>query len=106
MSELPLTIKILTPEGELVSARCESVTLYARDNEKGEGGGSFGIMKGHLPLIAALEEGSPAIAKAGGREVLRATVRGGFAYSADDIITVIATGAELEGSSLDEKETQ
>ena len=106
MNGMPLTMRILTPEGELVSARCESVTLYARDNEKGEGGGSFGILKGHMPLIAALEEGSPAIAKSGGREIMRAKIRGGFAYAADDIITVIATGAEIEGSALDEKETQ
>lgn len=101
-----IRLSVLTPEGEKGRFDCDSVTFFAADNENGEGGGSVGILKGHLPLIAALEDGSPVTARLDGREAVRLKVWGGFAYAADDNVTVIAMRAEDEGSKVKEDVTE
>ncbi|MBQ1817896.1 MAG: hypothetical protein II124_04610 [Clostridia bacterium] len=91
-----IKLVVVTPEGEAGRAFCDSVTFCAMDNEKGEGGGSVGILKGHLPLIAALEDGSRVTAKRSGSEVFSAEVWGAFAYAADDTVTVITRSRNTE----------
>lgn len=88
MRELELVI--VTPEGVRERLKCDSVTAFARDNEKGENGGGFGIRPGHLPLVAALQPGSRVRAEASGKTVGSFTVMGGFLSVKSDIVTVIS----------------
>ncbi len=83
-----LTLVMITPEGEKARLSCSHVTLFAKDNAKGEGGGSFGIRRGHLPALAALEKDSPVEAKTDSG-VVRFRVDGGFAGVEDDVVTVV-----------------
>lgn len=89
-----LTLVILTPEGEACRLPCEAVTLFARDNEAGEGGGSVGIRRGHIPALIALEPGSIVKARAEGGSETRYKVSRGFAAVKDDIVTAAAETAE------------
>ena len=87
-----LTLLIVTPEGEQVRIQCGSVTLYARDNARGEGGGSIGIRKGHLPALISLKAGSAVKARTDGRDAVVGTVSGGFASVRNNTVTVAAEG--------------
>ncbi|MBO4562732.1 MAG: F0F1 ATP synthase subunit epsilon [Clostridia bacterium] len=91
---MALTFVLLTPEGEAKRLECDSVTLEARDNDMGEGGGSFGIRRGHLPLIAALKPGSEAKISSGGRVIASLKISDGFASVKNDTVTVICGRAE------------
>ena len=95
-----LELIILTPNGELARVPCDSVRLFARDNEAGEGGGSIGIRKGRLPAVAALEPGSKAEARLAGELVYKTRVPGGFAMVKDDTVTVLTDSIE-KGESED-----
>ena len=80
---------VITPRGEAADVGCESVTVFCRDGINGENGGSIGIMRGFLPSLIALKEGSPVRAMSGGKPVYEARVQGGFASVKDDIVTVM-----------------
>ncbi len=88
MNELELVI--VTPEGEKLRMPCTSVTFFARDNAKGEGGGSVGIRRGHLPALAALEPDSIVRAFADGGDAVERTVSLGFVSVKDNVVTVMA----------------
>lgn len=88
-----ITLVILTPEGEKARLSCSHVTLFAKDNARGEGGGSFGIRRGHLPALAALKENSLVEAISDGGQV-RFCVGGGFASIRDEVVTVVTENAE------------
>jgi len=83
-----LKLEIITPEGRKAFTECESVNVYARDNEKGEGGGSVGIRPGHMPAVVALGTGE-VCAFLNGKKVYSASVRGGFALVRDNTVTVM-----------------
>ena len=83
-------MRLLPPRGEKGGVKCDSVTLIARDSENGEGGGSVGIRRGHLPAVIALEDGSAVKAKDDGSEIASFTVSGAFAEVKDNVVTVIA----------------
>ena len=87
-----LTLVILSPEGERARIECDSVTVFARDNARGEGGGSLGIRRGHIPAVAALEKNSRVTAKSAGRVISEYVVSGGFVRLKDNTVTVIAEG--------------
>ena len=91
---MALTLVILTPSGETARLEAESVRLEACDNASGEGGGSFGIRKGHMPAVAALKENSLARAFTSGRETAAFRISAGFARVENDTVTVIAESAE------------
>ena len=80
---------VITPRGEAANVECESATVFCRDGINGENGGSIGIMRGFLPSLIALKEGSPVRAMSGGKPVFEARVKGGFASVKDDIVTVM-----------------
>jgi F0F1-type ATP synthase epsilon subunit len=88
-----LTLTVLTPAGIATETECTSVTLFARDNGAGEGGGSVGIRPGHLPAVIALAPGSSVKCSSDGRLTLSVTVSGGFATVRDDKVTVVAESA-------------
>ena len=85
-----LTLRILTPQGERQSVSCDAVTLFARDGEGGEGGGSVGISRGHMPAVVALEDESIVSAASDGETVASFTVSGAFAVVKDNVVTVTA----------------
>ncbi len=101
--EGPIKLVVTAPEGELAQVFCDSVTFYAMDNENGEGGGSVGILKGHLPLIAALEDDSTVTAKLNGETVYSTQVTGAFAYAANDVVTVITRRPKKAASNEEEE---
>ncbi len=88
-----LTLTVLTPSGETAKTECSSVTLFARDNEAGDGGGSVGIRPGHIPAVISLAPGSEVKCSSEGSVVLSVTVSGGFATVRDDRITVVTESA-------------
>ncbi|MBR2717302.1 MAG: hypothetical protein IKP17_08945 [Oscillospiraceae bacterium] len=89
-----LLFRLLTPRKEVASCRCDAVELWAKDNAKGEGGGSMGVRRGHLPAVVALEKGGPVRALADGKPVFSARVRGGFARVDAKSVTVLTPEAE------------
>lgn len=84
----PLTVKIITPEGEKNEIYCDSLTVTVRDNEKGKGGGSYGIRKGHTEALIALSEGM-ATAKKGEETVFSEILPEGFLSIKNNYIEII-----------------
>lgn len=84
-----LYFKLITPSGTAYEGECVSVNLTAADDNKGNGGGSLGILRGHLPMIAALKNPSEIIIKneKGEQKII---VYGGFAKVKDNTVTVIS----------------
>ena len=93
-SSAPMELIILTPHGEAVDVRCDSVRLTLCDDETGHGGGLVGFHRGHLPAVLALGDGA-ADAMLHGESVFHSTLHGGFASVRDDVIRVI-TDSEIE----------
>lgn len=93
--DLPLTLVILCPGGKAGETHCDSVDLFAADNAQGQGGGSIGIRKGHMPAVIALAAGK-VTARADGKTVLTAETDGGFATVKNNIVTVIAQSAKID----------
>lgn len=85
-----ISVEVVTPNGgrECVF-ECESLHMTAKDNEKGKGGGSFGVRYGHANALAALENGE-ITAFIDGKEVKRLTCGGGYAKISRDNVTIIA----------------
>lgn len=94
VSSAPMELIILTPHGEAVDVRCDSVHLTLCDDETGHGGGLVGFHRGHLPAVLALGDGA-ADAMLHGESVFHSTLHGGFASVRDDVIRVI-TDSEIE----------
>ena len=84
-----LRFRLLTPEGEVFSCSCDGVDLTAKDNASGRGGGSLGVRRGHLPAVAALEEGGRLRILAEGKTLFSCRVRGGFARIGRDEVEVL-----------------
>jgi F-type H+-transporting ATPase subunit epsilon len=80
-------LQIVTPEREVFNAPVDSVKLPGTE-------GSFGVLRGHAPLIAALEAGEVQIVDADGVRSLMA-IGGGFFQVADDVAMVLADSAEF-----------
>ena len=89
-----LRFRLLTPRGIAVDCLCGSVRLTARDDARGQGGGSYGVHPGHMPTLIALEEGGPLRLFAEGRQVYAARLRGGFARIGPAEVTVLTPQAE------------
>ena len=83
-----LTLSIVTPAGSKSGVQCSSVHLTLADNSDGKGGGSFGIRKGHIKSLLALEKGSLK-AYDGENLILKAHCGAGFASIDNDAVTVV-----------------
>lgn len=90
-----LSLRIVTPKGELVSLRCDSVRLTVSDDGEGKGGGSLGIRPGHVRAVLSLQPG-PLLADLSGTRVLSARCGGGFATVNADCVTVVAEECEID----------
>ena len=82
-------LEIVTPERVVYSGQVTS--LQAPGTE-----GSFGVMAGHMPLLASLDIGVLRFADEGGEGVQMA-VSGGFAEVGRERVTVLAETAESAG---------
>ena len=90
----PLTLKIVTPEGDDQTLSCDSVILWMAPDSKGRGEGSFGIRKGHAEAVIALGSG-PLEAHLEGKSVFSARTEGGFVTVLRDTVTVITNHLHL-----------
>ena len=88
-----VTLKVVTPTGLFAEAECDAVTLTIADNADGRGGGSIGILRGHLPGVFALAPGEVQY-RTGDKNTLCCTVRGGFASLQSDVLTILTDSAE------------
>ena len=75
-----LQLQVLSPEGELLNEEAESVRLPAVD-------GSLGILRGHVPMVAALKAGRILYRREGQQRSL--LISGGLAEVRDDRICVL-----------------
>ncbi len=83
----PLHVEIITPDGSVYAADdVKMVVARATDGE-------FGILKGHLPLAAALEIAPVRIVTETGETQI--AVFGGFLENKDNCVNIIAPLAEL-----------
>ena len=94
-----LTFRLLTPRKEVVSCSCDAVDLWAKDDEKGCGGGSVGIRPGHVRAVVALAEDGLLKVISAGKIVFAAKVRGGFARIEGGAVTVLTPSAEVTTES-------
>ncbi len=89
-----LTLRLLTPQGIAAEIACSRVRLELSDDAQGHGGGSVGILPGHLPALMALEAGR-IIAARSGSETFTAQIGQGIARVEGDIVTVLTDAVEL-----------
>ena len=90
-----LNVSIVAPDREVFSGNATS--LRAPGTE-----GSFQVLEGHAPMIAAIETGPLFVEPEGGRRIAFAT-SGGFVEVLDDEVTVLAETAEPEGEIDEER---
>src|SRR4028119_1999774 len=79
-------LQIVTPEREVFSGPVEQVILPGIES-------SFGVLRGHAPLIAALEPGLAQIFDADGTEI-RMAIGGGFFQVAKNQAILLADSVE------------
>ena len=90
-----LTLKIVTPDKSAESVGCDSIQLTVSDNEKGRGGGSYGIKRGHVECLISLNEGTiRAFLK--GKTVLWGKTEGGFATVKNNTVTAVVDSFKKE----------
>ena len=78
---MPLSLSVVTPEGQAFHGEAEAVVLPGSE-------GQFGVLPGHEPFLPGLRIGSMTIRKPGGEE-LHAAVSQGFAEVHDDQVSVM-----------------
>jgi F-type H+-transporting ATPase subunit epsilon len=86
-----IQLEIVTPKGRALSASVDEVTAPSVNGE-------FGVLPGHLPLLAALRTGLVTYRQ--GNETTRVAVGAGFAEAGPDKL-VILTDEYAERSQID-----
>jgi F-type H+-transporting ATPase subunit epsilon len=84
---MPLSLNVVTPEGQAFHGEADAVVLPGSEGE-------FGVLPGHEPFLTALRIGPMTIRKAGGEE-LHAAVSQGFAEVHDDEVSVMVGTCEF-----------
>lgn len=92
-----LTFDLVSPERLLISEEVTMVTVPGSE-------GYFGVMAGHAPVITALRPGVVEVEPVEG-ETRRIYVRGGFAETTGDNLTVLAEEA-INLADLDRAELE
>ncbi|MBZ6003505.1 F0F1 ATP synthase subunit epsilon [Leuconostoc gelidum subsp. aenigmaticum] len=85
-----ITVQIVTPIGEVYNEN--NIELAIVNTQ----GGQIGIMRKHVPLLAALTINELLIKSNGQTETL--AVNGGIAEFSNDLLTVVADSAETSGN--------
>lgn len=80
-----MQLSILTPVGKVFTGEVDSVTLPGL-------GGQFQILKGHAPLIAALQAGKVKVKTKGNLVVYQ--VKGGICEVINNKVSVLVEGVE------------
>lgn len=83
-----IRLEVVTPDRVVVAVETEEVL------EVPGGDGLFGVLPGHAPLMSTLTPGVVSYLKGKDSEAGLA-VQGGFVIVQDDVVTVLADGAEL-----------
>ncbi len=90
---MPLTLEIVTPDARVYSDTIDTVVIPTVEGE-------VGILPGHIPLLAQVENGELRVTK--GAETLHLAVSGGFVEVEGDRVHVLAERAISE-EKIDEK---
>ncbi len=83
-----MQLVVSTPNGSLQPIECDSVHLTVCDDSNGKNGGSYGIRKGHIKALIALEQGK-ITAFLNDKTVFSAENGNGFATVENDVVTVV-----------------
>lgn len=81
-----IEVKVITPEGLLLSERVEIVMVSNEDGEQG-------IMKDHIPLVVTINPGYIRLRR--NDEMLYVTILGGYLEFSHNVATIIAQEAEV-----------
>jgi F-type H+-transporting ATPase subunit epsilon len=84
---MPLSVTVVTPEGQAYQGEADAVVLPGSEGE-------FGVLPGHEPFLTGLRIGPMVIRKPGG-EALHAAVSQGFAEVHDDQVSVMVGTCEF-----------
>lgn len=84
---MPISLTVVTPEGQAFQGEAEGVVLPGSEGE-------FGVLPGHEAFLTSLRIGPMTIRKAGGEE-LHAAVSQGFAEVHDDQLSVMVGTCEF-----------
>jgi F-type H+-transporting ATPase subunit epsilon len=90
---MPLTLEIVTPDARVYSDTIDTVVIPTAEGE-------VGILPGHIPLLAQVEDGELRVTK--GTETHFLAVSGGFVEVEGDRVQVLAEHAISE-EKIDEK---
>lgn len=88
---MALTVRVISPDKTVWDAQAEEVILPSTT-------GQLGILKGHAPLLSALDIGVMRVRT--GKEWTAIALMGGFAEVENDEVTILVNGAE-RGDAID-----
>ena len=92
MEEKPVLLSVLTPGGEKIRVRCDSVRLIVPDSPDGKtAGGSVGIRRGHADALMAVAPGKIE-AFSDGRSAAVCRTEGGLAIIGENTVSVLTSG--------------
>ncbi len=81
MAEGKIDLEIVTPKGRALSAQCDEVTAPSVQGE-------FGVLPGHLPVVAALRTGIVSYRQGG--DTKKVAVGSGFAEAGENKLLILA----------------
>ena len=93
---MSLHVSIIAPDRNVWDVNAEEVILPSST-------GQLGILKGHAPLLTALDIGVMRVRVE--KDWVPVVLMGGFAEVENDEVTILVNGAE-EGSKIDKNEAQ
>ena len=93
---MSLHVNIIAPDRNVWDSNAEEVILPSST-------GQLGILKGHAPLLTALDIGVMRVRV--DKDWIPVVLMGGFAEVENDELTILVNGAE-EGSKIDKDEVQ
>ena len=93
---MSLHVSIIAPDRNVWDANAEEVILPSST-------GQLGILKGHAPLLTALDIGVMRVRVE--KDWIPIVLMGGFAEVENDELTILVNGAE-EGAKIDKEEAQ
>jgi F-type H+-transporting ATPase subunit epsilon len=89
---MPLTLDIVTPEARVYSDTIDTVVIPTSEGE-------VGILPGHIPLVAQVQDGELRVTKNGQTQFL--AVGGGFVQVDGDHVSILAENA-INEEKIDE----